>query len=169
MKHIFALLALLILSATSRADAPPKELEALNHYLGSWVNTISDNPKAKSTGSAQWTLDGRFLQQTWTLDADPGVRPTLSCTTMMTYDTTKGVYRAWQFFSTGYSVNGDGVWDAATSTFTWTIKDPNTGKTTVTKVSFPQEGVENWSFTTTNSEGKELLTMSGKNALQKAK
>ncbi len=73
MKFIAILLTLLVLAASCFADEPPKELQALNHYVGNWSNTITGNPTAKGVTTAQWTLDGRFLQQTWLLDADPGV------------------------------------------------------------------------------------------------
>lgn len=169
MKYIATLLTSLVFAASAFADDPPKELQALSNYIGTWSNTIAGNPNAKGTTTAQWTLDGRFLQQTWTLDADPGVLPKLSCTTMMTYDTAKGVYRAWQFFSNGFSSTGEGKWDADARAFTWTVKDPNNGNITVTKVSFAQDGIESWSLTATNSQGKTVNSMSGKNTKQNSK
>jgi hypothetical protein len=153
MKYITALLSSLVLAATSFGDAPSKELQALNHYVGTWENTITGNPNAKGTATGQWTLDGRYLQQTWTLDADPGNIPKVSCTTMMTFDAAKGVYRAWQFFSNGGFSSGEGVWDADSLAFTWTTKD----------------GIETWSLTTTNSEGKSVMTVSGKNTKKNPK
>ncbi len=88
---------------------------------------------------------------------------------MMTYDTAKGVYRAWQFFSNGFSSTGEGMWDAEALAFTWTVIDPNIGNTTVTKVSFAEDGIESWSLTSTNREGKVVSSMSGKNTKQNTK
>ena len=169
MKYIATLLALLVLAASGFADAPPKELEALNHYVGTWSASITGNTNAKGTSTTQWTLDNRFVQTSWSRDPDPGVLPKLSGTTLMTYDAAKHVYRGWQFFSNGGFSSGEGIWDADSRTFTSTAKDANNGNTTITKASFAQDGVESWSIVTTTSDGKTVNTVSGKNTKQKPK
>ena len=112
-------------------------------------------------------MDGNFVEQSWTLDPDPGVRPKLCGLNWMTYDAGRHTYRARQFLSNGTVTEGDGAWNPETRTFTWTARDAKSGSTTVTKASFAKDGGENWSVVTTSREGKITMTVSGTNTRQK--
>jgi hypothetical protein len=112
-------------------------------------------------------MDGNFVQQNWTLDPDPGIRPKLCGLNLMTYDAGRHAYRAWQFLPNGTATEAVGVWDAAEHTFTWTARDASSGSTTVTKASFAKEGVESWSIVTTNRDGQVTMNVSGTNTRQK--
>jgi hypothetical protein len=156
-----------LLAARSFADTPAAEVQALKNYVGKWDCTIAGNTTGKGSATTQWVMDGNFVQQDWTLDPDPGLRPKLRGLNLMTYDAAKHTYRAWQFLPNGTATEAVGVWNAETQTFTWTARDANTGSTTVTKASFAKEGVESWSIVTKNRDGQDIMTVSGTNTRKK--
>jgi hypothetical protein len=162
----FLLAAALVSAAMARADSPPPELDALKLYAGKWDVAVTDNATAKGEASGQWILEGRFLQQSWSLDAGTPDAAKLSGTTMMTYDTKKRVYRAWHYFSSGAFAEADGTWDEASRTFTWTGRDGTRGTTIVTKASFEGD-VEKWSIVTTKDSGEPVSSFGGTNTRRK--
>ena len=80
----------------------------------------------------------------------------------MTYDPGKKTYRSWSFFSSGYTRESRGVWDADAKTMTWNSRDDETGRTSMTKASFT-DNTENWSTVDKDKEGTVLSESSGKN------
>ncbi len=152
-------------------DAP--ELAVLSGFVGKWdsrseakrIEGVSDGGARKGTASAEWVLGGRFVRQTWVIEA-AGSEPELSGVSMMTYDTAKRTYRSWQFVSNGSTSEGEGVYDAKTKTITWKAHDAD-GVRTVTKASFAEEGAENWQITVTGANGRILADVKGKNIRRK--
>lgn len=153
--------------AGATADVP--ELQALNHWVGKWedemtIKANADLPKGgrgKGTSTAEWIHDGHFLLQTWEMDVTEGI-PKMTGTIIMTYDPRKKTYRSWSFFSSGFTRESQGVWDADSKTMTWTSRDNETGRTSVTKASFA-DGTENWSIVDKDPDGNVLSESSGKN------
>jgi hypothetical protein len=160
------LAAALAFSVVAHAEAPPPELDALKLYAGKWDVAVTDNASVKGEASGQWILEGRFLQQSWSLETGTPDTPKLSGTTMMTYDSTKRVYKAWHYFSSGSFAEADGTWDEASRTFTWTGRDAAKGTTVVTKASFEGD-IEKWSIITTKSSGEQVSSFGGTNTLRK--
>jgi hypothetical protein len=174
-----ALSGLFSLSA-SAADPPAgpardvPELQALHHWAGNWnaestTKPTADIPKgarAKGTARGEWVLEGRYLQQTWIIEAGPGM-PGMSGRTLMTYDPRKKTYRNWTFVSNGFTSEAEGVWNARTRTMTWTSRDAESGNTTITTASIPEEGIETWSIVTRDRENKVLAETTGKNTRRK--
>jgi hypothetical protein len=154
----FLLLSTLV-AMTSVGAALSPEQEHLNQYAGNWDGTISSAPGAKIRITCEWILDGTFLRHSLTLEPSPGA-PSIGVLQLMTYDTTKRVYRAWSFYSDGSSVQGEGEWDAASSTFTWTNHDESKGTTTVTKVAFPDSKTESTFTQIKNRDGEVVSEIS---------
>ncbi len=167
MKPVTTLLAVLLFAAAALADPAPPELETLKHFIGKWDVAVTENADVKGTATAQWIVDGRFLQQTWSIDIAGGDPSKISGTTLMTYDAKKRTFRSWQFLSTGSTIEGEGVWDAAARAFTWTVRDPASGNTVVSKTAFPEDGVEKWTIVTTNREGETKSSFGGTNTRRK--
>jgi hypothetical protein len=117
--------AMLLTSTTAQSADPPSagldlhipQLKALDHYAGVWdikMAIKSNDPAAqtqqfKGVSRAKWILNGRFLQQTGTLEAK-GNSPQLILTTLWTYDTQAKTYRSWTFTSAGSSSESTAVW-----------------------------------------------------------
>ncbi len=167
MKTCFALLLAAFVSAI--AEVPSKELLPLENYAGKWTGSLTGNSEARSSQTGQWTLDGHFLEVNWVLEPEPDGTSKLTGKTIMTFDVAKGVYRSWQYFSTGLFITAEGTWNKASRTFTWTAKNPENGDTIVTKAAFPTESAESWSIVGKDASGNETLSLSGNNAREKAK
>jgi len=152
-------------------DVP--ELAALSGYVGSWdsqseiqpIAGITEGGTLKGSAQAEWIHGGRFVRQTWTIEAD-GTRPAMSGSAIMTYDPAKKRYRAWSFVSNGTTSVGEGQYDEASRTFTWQSRDENDYRT-VTRASFAEAGVENWSIDVTDPNGRLVSGLRGKNVLRK--
>jgi hypothetical protein len=157
--------AALLVTIAVHAETPP-ELDALKYYAGKWEVAVTDNASARGEASGQWILESRFLQQSWLLDFGTPDAPKLSGTTLMTYDPTKRVYRAWHYFSNGAFTEAEGTWDEASRTFTWTGRDTAKGTTIVTKASFDGE-IEKWSIVTTKDGGEPVSSFGGTNTRRK--
>ena len=145
------------------------ELKVLNHYAGKWDGTMTFKPNGDekgtpSTGSStgEWIHDGRFLRQTWSLKGSDAL-PAMNGSTIMTYDPQKKTYRSWNFTSTGQMAECQGAWDAKSKTMTWTMRDDGNGGASVTKASFPEDGVESWSILVKDGSGKVVADLNGKN------
>jgi hypothetical protein len=168
------------LSTSALADAPEgpardvPELQVLNHWAGTWDVDVTLKPDvgfpmgrhAMGTATAHWILNGRFLQQTGTMEAGLG-QPATQVTTLMTYDPGKKVFRGWIFFSSGYTGESEGSWDEKSRTLTSTSRDAGSGITTTTRASFAEDGTENWTITSRDRDGKVLNEMTGKNTRRK--
>ncbi len=147
-------------------DVP--DLAALSGLIGNWDCRFQskENGAAARTGTATgaWIHGGRYFRQVWTIDA-AGAEPGLSGSSIMTYDPAKKTYRSWHFVSTGSTSEGVGAYDKATKTMTWTARDPN-GFRTSTK-STPSGDAEDWTITVTDTDGRVVSDMSGKNIRRK--
>lgn len=165
-------------AATSIAAEGPAgevpELRVLGHYVGDWGDAMTIKPsgdfskgvKVEGTAKGEWTLGGRFLRQTWEMKAGDGL-PAMTGTTLMTFDPGRKAYRNWAFYSSGAAVESVGTWDEAAKTMTWTHRDPESGRTSVTKAAFAEEGVENWSIVEKDRAGAVVGEFIGKNTRRK--
>jgi hypothetical protein len=116
---------------------PPKELEVLDVYIGSWTEEIVHKPHKVIpdglTGEKQWTgkriLDGHFIEVTGTTTYPTGV---IEGRLLYTFDQTLKKYRTWGFSTGGFGGELIGDYDPKTQTMTWeAVHLPNGRKSTV--------------------------------------
>lgn len=155
----FCLLFTLICPNTFSAGLTPEQ-EHLNHYVGEWDGTLTALPGAKVRISCEWILGGTFLRHSLSLEPAPGT-PSISVLQLMTYDTVKQTYRVWSFYSNGSSIEGEGTWNDASHTFTWTNRDETRGTTSTTHVSFPDADSESTVTEIKNGEGAVISEIRG--------
>jgi hypothetical protein len=146
-------------------DGPSKEvpeLKALSHYVGQWDVVVTSQTMAdfKGQATAEWVLNGRFVEQTGVLESGDG-STVLKLKTLMTYDPRAKSYRLWSFFSNGTVVEAAGTWDAEKKTMTSIHRDG--GMTTTTTADFSKEGTEQWKIVTTNAQNAVVSELSGTN------
>jgi hypothetical protein len=158
--------------AQSGPAKEPSELKVLAHWQGDrdvvlLVDFIGD-PKGKrkirGSYSAKWVVDGRFLELLETYDSAeklPDVK------TLMTFDPERKIFRAVAFFGNGIINESKGTWDEKTRTMEWTSKDADSGRSSVTRSAFADDGTENWTFVEKDAGGKVVGTIEGKNTLKK--
>jgi hypothetical protein len=142
-----------------------EELKILDRYAGIWVEHVSGKPEVRRRDEGEWILDGRFLRQTWTSEAQEDA-PKASGMTLMTYDREQGVYRSWAFLATGSVIENEGSWDEPTKTMTWGHRVPETTEMVFTRVVFPDEATQEWSIVKTDGEGKILRELAGRSIRQ---
>jgi hypothetical protein len=175
-KALVCIVLVLIMLATARAaevqqkpaaDVP--ELEPLGNYVGVWVTeaTIknSDHPEgipSKGTATAEWIHNGRYVRQTWSVEASNDL-PSFNGSSIYTYDAQKKAYRCWGFDSNGISSEGEGTWDPKTRTFKWTVKQNFFGGTSTTTSTTAKDGEETWSIVIKDNSGKVAIDVAGKN------
>jgi hypothetical protein len=152
-------------------DGPAKdvpELLVLSNYIGAWdvAITAKDSPFTKGESTANWILDGRFVQQTGVLSSADGAN-VLKITTLMTYDPERKTYRMWSFLSNGSTSEGSGTWDEKNRTMTSTSNQGST--TTTTTAKFTENGSEEWMFVTTNQNKEVIGRFGGTNKHRKQK
>ena len=158
--------------ATIAADDGPSdkvpELKALDSYVGSWDVEITSKglPFTKGQSSTNWTLDGRFVQQTGGLQAKDG-STVVKVTTLMTYDPAKKAYRSWTFLSDGSTSESEGIWNAKDRVMTSVGRKDENGGFSTTTADFSETGSEKWKIVYTDRTGKVVSEMSGKNTRQK--
>lgn len=169
-----ALATLAVTSESARSAERPlgpakdiPELTVLNQFAGEWNDEVTvksaddaEGTKTKGTATGEWILDGRFLQQTWSVEA-AGAFPGVKGTTIRSYDPERKEYRSWTFHSSGYTQTDSGEWDEQARTFTWTARDRDRDLTTTTKSSFPEDGQEQWSVVTKDADGRIVVEVSG--------
>ena len=153
-------------TAVVRADNGPANgvpaLAALSNYVGTWdvAITSKDSPFTRGQSTAQWILDGRFVQQSGHVaSADGGT--ILKITTLMTYDQKEKTYRMWSFISNGTTSESTGKWDEKTRTMTSIRRGGAT--TTTTTAKFAENGTEEWSIVTTNQNNEVIEEFAGTN------
>lgn len=177
----FVALACVALVAATAADSPQgpskdvPELKVLSHWVGAWDTELTVKPnagspggvRAKGTATAEWVLDGRFVQETWTFDPGDGTPP-LSGSSMMTYDARAKLYRTWMFLSNGVVLESEGRWDEKSRTLTSTSRAADGGGPvgTVT-ATFAADRSQSWSSIDKDGDGKVVGEMSGKNTPRK--
>lgn len=171
LKPSAVIFALLVLTSTLAADEPGPsrdipELAPLRNWAGDWIGHVEKpTPRTPGPSKGVWTLEGRYLQQTWKIPADAD-NPALSATVISTYDVNDKVYRQWAFLSDGSTGQATGKWDAASNTMTWTERKPD-GLTIVTKAHFPNPDLQLWTITGTDRASKMVFEMSGDSKRQK--
>ena len=175
---VFACVAFASAPAADAPQGPAKdvpELQVLNHWVGTWDDDVTVKPnaglpngmRAKGTITAEWVLDGRFVQQTGTLDPGNG-SPAMKVSTLMTYDRRRKAYRSWMFFSSGAVTESEGRWDEKSRTMTSTSRDAESGGTTTITATFAADGSERWSFIEKDRDGKIVGETTGKNTPRKS-
>ncbi len=179
-KRIAGIVLLLLPCAIARAadeqqqpavDVP--ELQPLSHYAGNWemeltIKSVALPEGAKATGSSvgEWIHGGRYLRQTWTVNAADGI-PAFSGFSIRTYDPRSRSYRTWGFDSTGNTEESQGTWDAKASTFTWKVRENPSGGETVTTSNFSEDGTESWTILMKDGDGQVLADVNGKGTRRK--
>jgi hypothetical protein len=158
-KWVAGIALLVLLSTHARAandrqkpatDVP--QLQPLSQYAGNWEIELTiknaEHPQGvKTTGSSvgEWIHGGRFLRQTWSVNAADGV-PAFNGSSIRTYDPRKNTYRTWSFDSAGETEESLGAWDPKARTLTWKVRENNSGGTTINTSTFPEDGKESWSI-----------------------
>jgi hypothetical protein len=149
------------------ADLP--QLEPLSNYVGEWTSESTlksaDRPEVtsmKGTATAEWIHDGRFVRQTWVVEAS-GDRPAFNGSSIYTFDPRRNEYRSWSFDSSGLSSEGQGKWDPKKRTFTWKGKDNFLGGETTTTADFSEPGKEKWSIILKDGNGNAAIEINGVN------
>jgi hypothetical protein len=147
-------------------DVP--ELQPLSQYAGNWqveltIKNMEHPDGVKTTGSSvgEWIHGGRFLRQTWSVNAADGI-PAFNGSSIRTYDPRKMTYRTWSFDSTGNAEESQGLWDPQKRTLTWKILENNSGGMTIVTSTFAQDGMETWSILAKDSNGTVLADVNGK-------
>ena len=138
------------------------ELQVLSHYVGKWESKITsqDTPFVSADVTAEWVLDGRFVEQTASITVINSSQP-LIFKTLMTYDPDQKKYRYWRFVSNGNVSESTGTWDAEKKTMTSVGKDGDV--TATTTANFAKEGVEEWKIVVKDSSGNDVATIAGTN------
>lgn len=146
-------------------DGPAKavpELKPLSHYVGKWdIELTSSNlQKLKGKATAQWILEGRFVEQSGALYSaeDTAV---LKLKTLMTYDPKTKSYRMWSFYSNGSAIEAEGTWDAEKKTMTSVHRDG--GMTTTITADFSKADTEQWKIVTRNAQNRVVSELTGTN------
>lgn len=147
-------------------DVP--ELQALQPYVGVWNVAVASGktPILDGEATAEWILDGRYVQQTASLTAK-GKPGGIKFTTLMTYDPVRKAYRSWTFLSNGSSSQSDGVWDSKLKTMTWVSHKDESGNTSTTKADFSLMGIEKLSIVVVDPAGKVVTELNSLNMRRK--
>jgi len=152
-------------------DVP--ELDPLDYYGGNWDIELtiknSEHPEGvQTTGSSvgEWIHDGRYLRQTWSVNAKNGVRA-FNGSSIRTFDPRKKAYRTWSFDSAGNTEESQGAWNIKTRTLRWTVRQNSDGGTTIITSTFPEDGRETWSIVMKDGDGKIMADVSGTGARRK--
>lgn len=154
-----------------KKEEPKKELselQVLQNYVGKWDINVSAGNSSILTGdaSAEWILDGKFVQQTASLRPKEGSAG-IKFTTLMTYDAEKKAYRSWTFLSNGGVSQSDGVWDSKSKTITWVGQKDDRGNISTTKADFSQPDLEKVNIVIADPGGKTITEMTAKNTRRK--
>lgn len=162
---------LLLVSATGMAQVNEpvvkqlRELQVLEHFIGTWEETIELRSKGtpkpsmlKISSTRKWILDGKMIENkgTWS----PGNVEFLH---LMSYDPKQREYRQWYFDTNNPAPLGEdrGRWDEATQTLTWRGKLDNE-VTTETIERFKDKDNFTWTFVAKDRSGQVVETIEAK-------
>jgi hypothetical protein len=172
-------LSVLLCASARAADDQQKpatdvpELQPLSQYAGKWEIELtiknSEHPQGvKTTGSSvgEWIHGGRFLRQTWSVNAADGL-PAFSGSSIRTYDLRKKTYRTFSFDSAGDTEESQGAWDPKARRLTWKVRENTSGGMTTITSTFPEDGKETWSILAKDSNGEVLADVSGQGTRRK--
>ena len=169
MTVCWSLAIILGLSPVNAEDTGPAkdvpELQALQHYHGTWDVAVTGNEFSKGESTARWILDGRFLEQAGVMHSKDGKE--IGVATLFTFDTTKKTYRSWMFFSTGSVSQAEMTWDAKSKTMTSLTRPNADGVRSTVTADFSEAGKERWKFIFADRDGNAAGEMSGVNTLRK--
>lgn len=169
MAVCWSLAIILGLSPVNAEDTGPArdvpELQALQHYHGTWDVAVTDNEFSTGESTARWILGGRFLEQAGVMHSRDGKE--IGVTTLFTFDTNKKTYRSWTFFSTGSVSQAEMTWDAKSKTMTSVTRPNADGVRSTVTADFSEAGKERWKFVFTDRDGKTAGEMRGVNTLRK--
>jgi hypothetical protein len=156
---------------TPATDVP--ELQPLAHYAGNWeiemtIKNMEHPDGVKTTGTAvgEWIHGGRYLRQTWSVNAADGI-PAFNGSSIRTYDPRKQTYRTWSFDSSGNTEESQGSWDPKARTLTWKVPENANGGITTSTSTFPGDGKETWSILAKDANGETLADVIGKGIRRK--
>lgn len=155
-------------AAMAEENEPAKnvpELQALQHYAGTWDVVLTGDGSGKGEVTAKWILGGRFLEQSGVLHSSDG--PDVWVTTLFTFDTQKAKYRSWTFVSNGAISQAEMTWDAKSKTMTSVSQPDMNGIRATNTADFSTTGKEHWHFRYADHDGKQVGEMSGVNTLRK--
>jgi len=128
--------------------------------VGEWDGTLSSMPGGRIRISCEWISGGAVLRHTLTVEPPNGAAP-VKIVQLMSYDAAKGNYRVQSYYPDESFATGEGAWDAASGSFTWTTRDEVKGTTVVTRVSFPDADTEVTATQIKNREGEVIGEMRG--------
>jgi hypothetical protein len=156
---------------TPAPDVP--ELLPLAQYAGNWeiemtIKNMEHPEGVKTTGTAvgEWIHGGRYLRQSWTVNAAEGI-PAFNGSSIRTYDPRKQTYRTWGFDSSGNTEESQGSWDPKARRLTWKVSENAAGGVTITTSTFTEDGTETWSILAKDGNGETLADVSGKGTRRK--
>ncbi len=132
-------------------DVP--EAAQLKVYVGKFKLEVTEPIKASGEVEGKWALDGRYVQQTFTLKDDKG-HLAITGTNIFTFDKKKNMYRSWRFFSNGDTADFTGIWDAQKQSMTWTEPNPDNKGMLRMVGTFDKSGAQVWVITMEDSSGK---------------
>ncbi len=146
-------------------DVP--ELQALQHYAGTWDVVLTSDANQKGEATARWILGGRFLEQVGVMHSPDGKDVWYAA--LFTFDAEKKTYRSWTFLSIGFTSQAEMTWDSNAKTMKSVTPPDANGIRTTNTADFSQPGKERWRFIYTDRDGKQVGEMSGENTLCKDK
>ena len=131
MNRLLAFIALLSLFhvgnlSAQQATAKPKELEALNQYVGNWTSDVTNKPAVwdqngtqyNTLNHAEMVLDGWFLHHIEVNHIVGEPDKVTKSLFLWTFDPNTKKFVAWPFQSTGNTGPSTGEWNSTTKTFT---------------------------------------------------
>ena len=125
MKHLFVILALLVLATSLTTTLAESQQQILNRYLGNWQSEtilypslwVPKRKQLAETHKVQWILDGHILQEI-TTQGDKEMTLTLK-----RYNQKRTEFEMWSFQSSGDSSYWTGNWKEKAKTITWQYVD----------------------------------------------
>jgi hypothetical protein len=164
MCRILAIGLGLILAGGVHAQELSAEQKVIGQWVGTWKTEVVNkraewNPNevtATGTITCKWILGGKFVEESGS-SLGPGVEHRL----VLGYDPQRKAYRDWFFNSQGDTIEGEGTWDAKTSTMTWK-SEAGPGLTgTATHHFFNADSYE-WTYVVKDGAGKVYFDVRGK-------
>ena len=170
---LIAIITIVVFNSSLNAAEPGPskdvpELAPLSNWTGIWNAHIEQPAERNGVSQGEWIANGRYLKQTWKIEADDDNEES-SGILIMTFDIKQKVYRQWHFVSDGNITESTGEWDDKTRTMTWTNHNEDTGVTTINKDRFPEAGDQHWSIVVSDGSGKTVFEMKGHNTRRKSK
>jgi hypothetical protein len=155
--------------ATPASASNPRAGQPLDLYTGEWVGQLTGRKNSRVRVLCNWNKAGTEVRRDSRVDADPGgvSQPVISAT-VMRFDELTGKYHSQIVAAPGAKPSvAEGHYDPATRTFTWTAVNDLDGATMVTKATFPQDGVQEWTQTVRDRSGTVISQGGGRNVRER--